>query len=145
MTDFSSSINSQAPIAYDHIGIRVSNRLNAINFYERLGFRETERIPNAEANEMVTSSGVRINLIFNGAKRGEGNENILLDEAIKLPGITHPAFVIHDINELQSWLVKEEIAITEGPKRIGSRRIALFIRDPDGNVLEFNQILFEEK
>ena len=35
----------------------------------------------------------------------------------------------------------EKIAITEGPIEIGGRRLTLFIRDPDRNVLEFNQLL----
>jgi catechol 2,3-dioxygenase-like lactoylglutathione lyase family enzyme len=137
-------INTQVAQAYDHVGIRVSNRKTAVPFYERLGFKETYRIPEAEANEMVTSAGVRINLIFNGAKT-KNQHNVLLDEAIKKTGVTHPAFIVDDINEFQNWLSKEGIAITEGPKQLGPRRVALFIRDPDGNVLEFNQLLLEEK
>lgn len=139
-----SQANSQIAIAYDHVGIRVSNRQEALTFYERLGFKETYRIPEGEANEMVTSAGVRINLIFNGAKT-KNQKNLLLDEPIKRPGMTHPAFIIHDITALQNWLVKEGIEVTEGPKKLGTRRIALFIRDPDGNVLEFNQLLSEEQ
>lgn len=139
-----SQANSQVAIAYDHVGVRVSNRQEAIAFYERLGFTETYRIPEGEANEMVTSAGVRINLIFNGAKTKD-QKNILLDEPIKRPGMTHPAFIIQDIAALQRWLLNEGIEITEGPKQLGPRRITLFIRDPDGNVLEFNQLLSEEK
>ena len=122
--------------------IRVSNRQEAVNFYERLGFQETYRIPQGEANEMVTSAGVRISLIFNGAK-AVNRQNVLLDEAIKKPGVTHPVFIINDLNKLQDWLSKEGIEVTEGPKQLGPRRVALFIRDPDGNVLEFNQLLTE--
>ena len=139
-----SQANSQVAIAYDHVGVRVSNRQEAIAFYERLGFTETYRIPEGEANEMVTSAGVRINLIFNGAKTKD-QKNVLLDEPIKRPGMTHPAFIIQDIAALQRWLLNEGIEITEGPKQLGPRRITLFIRDPDGNVLEFNQLLSEEK
>ncbi|MGP9689752.1 VOC family protein [Psychrobacter sp. AOP22-C1-C5] len=139
----SSDVNTQIALAYDHVGIRVSNRQEAMTFYERLGFTETYRIPEGEANEMITSAGVRINLIFNAAKVKD-RKNLLLDETIKRPGITHPAFIIHDINEFQNWLLKAGIKVTEGPKKLGPRRIALFIRDPDGNVLEFNQLLSEE-
>ncbi|MBU2872182.1 VOC family protein [Colwellia sp. E2M01] len=138
-----SEINTEVALAYDHIGIRVSDRTEAVRFYERLGFKETYRIPQGEANEMVSSAGVRINLIFNGAKTKD-RQNVLLDEAIKKPGITHPAFIINDLAKLQTWLVNAGIKITEGPKQIGLRRIALFIRDPDGNVLEFNQLVSEE-
>lgn len=143
MNTFSPSINPQIALAYDHVGIRVSSRSEAIHFYERLGFKETYRISASEANEMITSTGVRINLIFNASKTRD-QKNVLLDEVIKKPGITHPAFIVDDLNELQGWLSKEGIKITEGPKKLGSRRLTLFIRDPDGNVLEFNQLLTED-
>ncbi|ABM96237.1 hypothetical protein Mpe_A3284 [Methylibium petroleiphilum PM1] len=89
---------------------------------------------------MESADGVRINLIFNAARR-PGARNALLDEPVKLPGITHPAFVVDDLAALQDWLQRQGIAITEGPRRLGPRRIALFIRDPDGNVLEFDQLI----
>lgn len=126
--------------AYDHVGIRVTDRDVAIEFYERLGFKQTDYFRNHQANEMESSDGVRINLIFNGAKR-PSNKNVLLDELVKLPGITHPAFIVDDLAALQLWLEQSGIKITEGPEKIGPRRIALFIRDPDGNVLEFDQLL----
>ena len=127
-------------LAYDHIGIRVSDRRRAMAFYRSLGFVESESFPEFEANEMLSPDGVRINLIFNGA-RARDARNVLLDEPVKRPGVTHPAFIVDDLEALQRWLGEEGIVITEGPHPIGPRRIALFIRDPDGNVLEFNQII----
>lgn len=85
---------------YDHVGIRVTDRRRSLRFYERLGFRQTHHFPDAEANEMVTTAGVRINLIFNGAHR-PGGRNVLLDEPVKLPGMTHPAFLVEDLAALQ--------------------------------------------
>ena len=126
-------------VAYDHVGIRVSDRRRAIAFYEALGFVERARFPEYEANEMVSAGGVGINLIFNGARRRHA-ANVLLDDPIKWPGMTHPAFVVDDLARLQARLDRLGIVVTEGPHRIGPRRIALFIRDPDGNVLEFNQL-----
>jgi lactoylglutathione lyase len=145
LTDLAPAASSQ-PVnptrisAYDHVGIRVTDRDVSIAFYERLGFRQTAHFTDHQANEMETAEGVRINLIFNGAKR-PGCRNVLLDEPIKLPGFTHPAFVVDDLAALQGWLRQADIAITQGPEAIGPRRIALFIRDPDGNVLEFDQLL----
>ncbi len=129
---------------YDHVGIRVSDRKRSVDFYERLGFQESAVFDAYEANEMISSDGVRINLIFNGARLNHGR-NPLLDEPIKLPGITHPAFVVDDLYQLKDWLDAEGIKITEGIDQIGPRRITLFIRDPDGNVLEFNQLLSADK
>lgn len=124
--------------AFDHAGIRVSDRRRSVSFYQRLGFTETVVFDEYEANEMVSQSGVRINLIFNGVRC---THNVLLDNPIKLPGITHPAFVVDDIEALMRWLNAQGVTITEGPHAIGKRRIALFIRDPDMNVLEFNQLI----
>jgi lactoylglutathione lyase len=125
-------------LAVDHIGIRVTDPDASRAFYAKFGFVETDYFADDKANEMETPSGVRINLIMNGVKRAN---NILLDEPIKHPGITHLALVVKDLGELQTWLQANKIAITEGPKQFSPRRITLFIRDPDGNVLEFNQLL----
>jgi lactoylglutathione lyase len=136
-------LTSQAPFqiqAYDHVGIRVSNREVSIPFYERLGFKQTAYFLDEQANEMMSPSGVRINLIFNGATQ-PNRHNVLLDEPIKLPGVTHPAFVVDDLSALKNWLMREGIPITEGPVAIGERRIVLFVRDPDGTVLEFDQLI----
>ncbi|TBU72570.1 glyoxalase [Pseudomonas daroniae] len=127
-------------MAYDHIGIRVSDKNRALSFYQMLGFVESASFPQFEANEMLTADGVRINLIFNGVRVPKAH-NALLDAPIKLPGMTHPAFIVDDLQALQLWLEAQGIVITEGPHHIGPRRIALFIRDPDGNVLEFNQLV----
>ncbi len=127
-------------LAYDHIGIRVSNKQQAMAFYQALGFVESASFPLFEANEMLSADGVRINLIFNGARTPNGY-NALLDAPVKLPGMTHPAFIVDDLQVLEAWLGEQGIVITEGPHHIGPRRVALFIRDPDGNVLEFNQLV----
>ncbi|WMN61916.1 VOC family protein (plasmid) [Pseudoalteromonas xiamenensis] len=143
MTSTVPEINPAIVLNYDHVGIRVSDRKIAMSFYEKLGFKETHRFAFGEANEMVTPAGVRINLIFNAAKQPQ-QHNVLLDAPIKLPGVTHPAFVVSDLALLQTWLEHQGIHITEGPKQLGPRRITLFIRDPDGNVLEFNQLIEQE-
>lgn len=127
-------------LAYDHIGIRVSDQTRALSFYQALGFVESARFPLFEANEMLSPDGVRINLIFNGA-RVPNAHNVLLDAPVKLPGMTHPAFIVDDLQALERWLAEQGIVVTEGPHPIGPRRVALFIRDPDGNVLEFNQLV----
>ncbi|WP_085317836.1 VOC family protein [Derxia lacustris] len=131
-------------LGFDHAGIRVSDRAEALDFYARLGFRLTLDLPAHRACELESADGARINLIFNGVRQ-PGRANVLLDAPVKLPGITHAAFVVDDLDGLQALLARHGIAITEGPHPIGPRRIALFIRDPDGNVLEFNQLIEGDK
>ena len=124
-------------IDYEHVGIRVSDRLEALKFYAKLGFIEERYFPKDQASELVTADGVYLNLIFNGAKR---DRNILMDEPIKYPGITHPAFIVDDLDLVLTKLRQENIQVTEGPLYLGERRRVCFIRDLDGNVLEFDQI-----
>lgn len=124
--------------AYEHVGIRVTDRARAVAFYEKLGWREALDLPEAKANEMVNEAGVYINLIFNGVATGRGN--LLQDEPIKYPGVTHAAFVVDNLDTLLALCARENIRITEGPLMIGTRRRVCFLRDPDGTVLEFNEI-----
>ena len=125
--------------AYEHVGIRVSNRADALKFYQLLGFNEDAYFPDYPANEMTTASGVRINLIFNG-RRNSNSENVLFDTQPAAPGITHPAFVVDSLEDVEALCARNDIEITEGPIAVDERRRALFIRDPDGNVLEFDEL-----
>jgi catechol 2,3-dioxygenase-like lactoylglutathione lyase family enzyme len=124
--------------AYDHVGIRVTDAARSIAFYEKLGFRIVDALSDERVAEMVTESGTRINLIFNGVRR-PGNRNILMDEPVKWPGHTHPAFIVDRLASVLAWAKLEGVAITEGPHDWG-RRTTCFFRDPDGNVLEFNEL-----
>ena len=129
-------------LTLDHVGIRVTDLAVAEAFYARLGFlRDPEEFSQeARACGLVHGNGMRIHLIFNGEAAAEGN--VLLDAAVKRPGYTHAAFVIESMAALVAWLRAEGIAITEGPVVMGhGRRSVCFIRDPDLNVLEFNEIL----
>lgn len=126
--------------SYEHVGIRVTDRVDAIRFYEALGWKEEIDLPEHQANEMVNQSGVYINLIFNGVAR-DGARNILQDEDKKYPGMTHAAFIVDDLDALMETLESECIPITDGPHIYSGRRRLIFIRDPDGNVLEFNELL----
>ena len=124
---------------YDHVGIRVSDAARALDFYARLGFRLDPDFSDDGVAEILASDGTRINLIFNGVAR-EATNNILLDEPTKWPGYTHAAFIVDSLQLLLDWAAAEGIPITEGPHDWG-RRLTCFFRDPDGNVLEFNQLV----
>lgn len=126
----------------DHIGIRVTDLTRAETFYAKLGFaRDPEEFaPQASACGLLHPNGLRIHLIYNGTPASEGN--VLLDAPVKRPGYTHAAFIVESMDELVTWLGDENIPISEGPVTMGhGRRKVCFIRDPDLNVLEFNEIL----
>lgn len=125
--------------SYDHVGIRVSDAGRAVDFYRRLGFAVDETFSNERVAEMATANGIRIHLIFNGVAQPRAH-NVLLDEPVKLPGYTHAAFIVESLQQVLEWAAAADIAITEGPVDWG-RRITCFLRDPDGNVLEFNELV----
>ncbi|EYR77459.1 VOC family protein [Shinella sp. DD12] len=123
--------------AYEHVGIRVTDRDAAREFYGKLGWREAIDLPEHHANEMVNDAGIYINLIFNGVKR---DRNILQDEPLKYPGVTHVAFVVKEFDDLLAMLDREGIPLSGGPYIYSDRRRVIFVRDPDRNVLEFNEV-----
>lgn len=127
----------------DHVGIRVTDRDRAQTFYEQLGFvfDPDEDSPRGRSIGLVNDAGARINLIYNGRLPDDGG-NILMDIADKWPGYTHAAFLVDGIDDLVVWLQAQGIEITEGPSVFGhGRRKVCFIRDPDRNVIEFDEIL----
>lgn len=125
--------------AYDHVGIRVTDRARALTFYEALGFRVDPDCSDERVAEVVNQTEVRINLIFNGVPR-PGASNVFLDEPDKWPGVTHAAFIVDSLHRTLERFAELGCPITEGPVNWG-RRLTCFIRDPDGNVLEFNEII----
>jgi lactoylglutathione lyase len=113
-----------------HIGIRVHELARSRKFYELLGF---ELAWGPSGREQVTglthACGLEINLIVNA--RESRSPNILMDAPLKHAGITHVALKISDVAAMEAALIEAGVPIT------GRRgQAALFVRDPDGVVLE---------
>jgi catechol 2,3-dioxygenase-like lactoylglutathione lyase family enzyme len=123
--------------AYDHVGLRVTDAARSLTFYEALGFHVDKEHSTLTALEIVNVAGVRLALIPNGEPTPQ-RDNVLMDRPHKWPGYTHAAFVVASLSEIMTWAAKANIPITEGPVDWG-RRITCFLRDPDSNVLEFNE------
>ena len=115
-----------------HIGIRVHDYARARSFYELLGFTHAWGPVGADqVAAMRHRSGLEINLIANAAG---GAPNILMDVPEKHPGYTHVALKIDNVRATELALSEAGIEITG---RRGSNPVnALFIRDPDRNVIE---------
>jgi catechol 2,3-dioxygenase-like lactoylglutathione lyase family enzyme len=122
--------------SYDHVGLRVTDAQRALAFYADLGFAVDPDFTNERVAEIVNAAGVRMNLIFNGEVRAN---NVLLDEPNKWPGYTHAAFIVDRLDDILAWAAERGVTITEGPVDWG-RRLTCFLRDPDDNVLEFNEL-----
>jgi lactoylglutathione lyase len=121
-----------------HIGIRVHDLERSVAFYRVLGFEKTVGPVGPEPVAILDHpSGVEINLILNAPKASE--PNVLMDVPEKHPGITHIALLCADILAAKAKLEAAGHRISAGPVRLGPSAQGIFVRDPDGNVIELHQ------
>ena len=128
----------------DHVGIRVSDKDRSIAFYERIGFTlladagfeqgHPVIMRHADSHAGGQAGGVVINLL--GPATAGAGENVLMDKDEKYPGLTHVAFRVESLEAAEAFLAARGIAITG---RFGYKDLrAVFIRDPDRNVIELD-------
>lgn len=120
----------------DHVGIRVHQKERAIKFYENLGFEQKWEGEFEKGHPIIMEHpcGVVINIL--GPANQESSPNILMDVPEKYAGYTHMALKVESLDEAEKFMNKSNIKITE--KLNFGEYQSLFIRDPDGNVIEFN-------
>ncbi len=122
----------------NHVGIRVRDLESTRQFYEQLGFAfDAGPIGPEPVAIMHHASGVVLNFILNATDDAVG-DNILMDHEAKHTGYTHVALEVPDLDAAQAELARLGIPLSGGPIEVGGARF-LFVRDPDENVLEFNQ------
>jgi lactoylglutathione lyase len=119
-------------IGLSHIGVRVFDYPRARAFYELLGFRHAwGPMGPDQVAAMRHPSGLEINFIVNAPG---GELNILMDVPEKHPGFTHIALQIGNVAAVEAALTAAGIEITG---RRGENPVdAIFVRDPDRNVVE---------
>jgi catechol-2,3-dioxygenase len=120
----------------NHVGIRVGDKQRSIDFYALLGF---ELISDAGFESghpviMKHASGVVVNLL--GPATVSGDSNILMDIDEKHTGITHVALTVRSLQGARDFVGERDIDIT-GSFSFG-KMSAIFIRDPDRNVIELD-------
>ena len=125
------------PIA--HVGVRVHDLATSRAFYELLGFEFILGPVGPEPVAIMTHpvSGACINLVLNAAD--DARTNLLMDVPVKHPGYTHIALYVDDLEAMMATLEGAGHRITEGPVTFPDGTRAIFVRDPDGNVVEFDQ------
>lgn len=121
-----------------HIGIRVHDLARSVAFYELLGFRKTAGPLGPEPVAILEHPcGLEVNLVLNAPKASA--PNILMDVPDKHAGITHFALLCPDIGAAQREFAAAGIALSGGPVRFDTGAQAIFVRDPDRNVIELHQ------
>lgn len=127
-----------APLAVTgllHVGVRVHDLARSRAFYERLGFAFVAGPIGPEPVAILRHpSGLEVNLVLNARERAA--PNVLMDVPDKHAGYTHIALGVEDIGETIAALAASGIAISEGPVDFPDGHTAVFVRDPDRNVVE---------
>ena len=123
----------------NHVGLRVTDLEITRAFYEKLGFLFLAGPLGPEPVAIMEHpSGVNVNFILNASSEG----NILMDVPEKHPGYTHFAMNVTDLDAVTTQLnelgipLSGTMDLSEGP--VQAR--AVFIRDPDLNVIELHQV-----
>ena len=110
----------------------------ARTFYELLGFNFVIGPIGPEPVAIMShASGIEINFILNAAN--DFAENVLMDIPEKHAGYTHIALTVHSVSEVQAALENAGVIISGGPITFSGGSVSIFVRDPDRNVIEFNQ------
>ncbi len=122
--------------AVNHVGIRVREKSRSIAFYESLGFGLVADAGFAEGHPVIMRhpSGVVLNLL--GPATSTGDSNVLMDIEEKHPGYTHIALTVSSLATARDFAAAQGIEIT-GSFTFGDMS-AIFIRDPDRNVIELD-------
>ena len=126
----------------NHVGIRIRDKSVSVPFYQLLGFQFKSDAGFEQGHPIILRhpSGVVLNLL-GPANTGEGN-NILMDVVEKYSGITHFALTVSSLDETKAYLAENNIPLT-GSFSFGDMS-AVFIRDPDRNVIELDAYLIAE-
>ena len=120
----------------NHVGIRVRDLEVTRAFYEQLGFEFLAGPVGPEPVAIMEHpSGVNINFILN-ASGDAAEENLLMDVPQKHTGYTHMALEITDVSAVMGQIRELGIEITEVVSFDDAT--FFFVRDPDGNVIEFH-------
>ena len=122
----------------NHVGLRVRSLERAKSFYEKLGFKFIAGPIGPEPVAIMEHpTGININFILN-ASNDASPGNVLMDVPEKHTGFTHIALEITDKKAVELHLKEAGIPITETVE-LPDGAAFFFIRDPDGNVIEFHR------
>lgn len=122
--------------AVNHVGIRIVDRHRSVAFYANLGFELLQDAGFADGHPIIMKhpSGVVLNLL--GPATTTEATNILMDVDEKYPGYTHIALTVASLDAAKAFMKQNNIQIT-GSFSFGNMS-AVFIRDPDRNVIELD-------
>jgi lactoylglutathione lyase len=134
--DYSRAMAGIDITGFGHVGIRVHDLDRSLKFYALLGF---EKILGPIGPEpvaiLVHPSGIEINLVLNASDADTPNP--LMDVPEKLPGYTHMALSVANLEDAEQALKAAGFPLS-GRMELPAGMRAIFVRDPDRNVVELD-------
>ena len=120
----------------NHVGIRIGDKARSVAFYAKLGFEQETDAGFEQGHPIILKhpSGVVLNLL--GPANSALGKNVLIDIDEKHTGITHVALTVASLQDTKAFLESNSIELT-GSFSFGGMS-AVFIRDPDRNVIELD-------
>jgi catechol 2,3-dioxygenase-like lactoylglutathione lyase family enzyme len=122
--------------AVNHVGIRIIDKDRSVSFYQNLGFELIADVGFTAGHPIIMqhACGVVLNLL--GPATVTEGKNILMDVDEKYAGYTHIALTVESLDDAKSFMQQNDIPVT-GSFSFG-KMSAIFIRDPDCNVIELD-------
>lgn len=122
--------------AVNHIGIRIADKRRSVSFYTLLGFSQVADAGFEDGHPVIMKHpcGVVLNLL--GPSTDSEASNILMDVDEQHTGITHFALTVGSLGAAKDFLASSGIPLTGSFTYKGMS--AVFIRDPDRNVIELD-------
>jgi catechol 2,3-dioxygenase-like lactoylglutathione lyase family enzyme len=120
-----------------HLAFNVEDMEKALNFYcGVLGFEKAFEMPDAQGNPWIVyvkiKDGQFVELFYGGKPKVESPRNAV--------GYNHLCLEVDDINEIAEHIKSKGITLDVEPKQGKDFNYQCWVRDPDGNRIEFMQM-----
>jgi lactoylglutathione lyase len=120
-----------------HMAFVVSDMEKSLQFYrDVLGFEVIQELHDENDNPWLTylrvKNGQYIELFHNGTRKFVGSD--------KTAGFLHMCIEVNDIFEIKTHLEKNNVVIDIQPLQGKDHNYQCWVKDPDGNKIEFMQL-----
>lgn len=115
---------------------------DVLDFEVETEWKAPEVVPDMQLNYMVHSSGVRLEIV--GGKPAQATSKIVdtIADDFKIVGIRHFALTVDSVDEAFAYATERGAKILAKPfDYLPLKKRLAFIQDPDGNAIEFVEIL----
>ncbi|MDC3417398.1 VOC family protein [Aquibacillus salsiterrae] len=121
-----------------HVALKVEDMEKSLHFYcEVLGFTRAFDILDDNNNPWIeyvkVAPGQFIELFYGGKSKVESVKNAI--------GFDHLCLEVEDINEIANHLKANGVALDDEPKKGKDDNYQCWAKDPDGNRIEFMQLM----